>query len=134
MVGKIDRRHLTRVGVGQDLHHVAVGHGDEVVHRENRKERLVEPFRRHRSRGQHRDLRAHPRVHDEVLARRRRDCLGDLRDIRVFEIRGNALLRLAQLCGLTRLAHSRGSRLRGRKRGGAKERQGAACEKNKTFH
>jgi len=90
-VGKVDRRDLPRVGIGQDLHHVAGGHRDEPVHLQDREERLVEGVRGHRRRGEHRHLRAHARVDDEVLAGGSADRFGDLRDVRVLEIRRDAL-------------------------------------------
>ena len=95
-IGQIDARQLARVRVGQDLDHVPVPgwHGDEAIHLEDRQERLVERRRRHRRRGQHGHLRPHPRVDDEVLAGRRADRFCDLGDVRVLEIRRDALPRL----------------------------------------
>ena len=91
MVGQLDAGNLARVGVRDDFHHVPGRHGDEAVHLQDGQECLVERRRRHRRRGQHGDLRAYPRIDDEGLTSRRAHRLGNLRDIRVLEVRSNAL-------------------------------------------
>ena len=91
VIGQVDRGELARIGIGQDLDHVARRHRDEAVHLQDRQERLVEGRRRHRGRREHRHLGAHPRVDDEVLARGCRHRLRDLRDVRVLEVRRDAL-------------------------------------------
>jgi hypothetical protein len=69
---------------------LAAGHGDEAVHGENRLERLPETLRRDRRGGAHGDLRAHPRVDDDVLVGRHLHRLDDLRDVRILEVQGDA--------------------------------------------
>ena len=61
------------------------------MHLQQREERLVERVRRHRRLRQHRDLRAHARVGNDGLAGGRRHGLDDLADLRVFEVRRDAL-------------------------------------------
>ncbi len=69
VIRQVDRRASARaLASGTIFTTLPDGHGDEAVHLQDRQERLVEGRRRHRRRGQHRHLRAHPRVDDEVLA------------------------------------------------------------------
>ena len=81
----------------------------------------------------HRDLCANARVDDEVLAGGGCNRFRNLRDVRVLEVRGDALLRLPEL-GARRLLRSPRGWLCIRKRGYAEKRYGTACEEAKTFH
>ncbi len=99
VIRQVDRGKRARIGVRQDLHHVAGLHGDEPMHLQNRQECLIEGRGGHRRRGQHRDLRAHARIEDEILVGGRADGLRDLRDVGVLEV-GRDLSRL--LCGRQR--------------------------------
>ncbi len=112
-------RPLTRVGVRNDLDGVAGRYRDEAVHLQDRQERLVEGFRRHRRRGQDRYLRAHARIDDEGLTRDLADCLDDLREVGVAECRRDRRL-LLTLRRLLRRRGSPGQRARDRERSQAR--------------
>ena len=127
VVGQVERGHLPRIGIGQDLHHVPGGHGDEAVHLQDREERLVEGGRRHGGRRQHGHLRAYARVDDEGLAGRSAHRFRDLRDVRVLEV-GRDALRLRRRLQLRRLLRL----LRRRERGGHDDRERAHCKRTKA--
>ncbi len=112
VVRQIVARQQARVRIREDLDDVARGHRDEAVHLQDRQERLVERVRRHRRRGQDRHLRAHARVHDEVLAGHLAHGLDDLAEVGVLVVRRD--LR-ALLC-------------RRRERQGEHQHRGPACE------
>ena len=129
-VRQIDRGDLASIGIRHDLHDIPRRHGNETVHLQHREKCLVKGGRRHRRRGEHRHLRAHARVEDEVLTGRGADRLGDLGDVRVLEVRRDALRLLRG-----RLRLLRGRRLlRGCQRSNQRQRERAACEKPKTSH
>jgi len=96
MVGQVDRRNLSRIRVGQDFRDLARLHGDEAVDLQDREIGLVESRGRHRSRRDHRHLRTHAWVDDEVLAGSGCNRFRDLRNVRILEIRRDAA---ALLCG-----------------------------------
>ena len=123
--GEVDGGVLPGVRIGHDLLDVVpCRHRDEAVDLEDREECLIEGGRRHRRRGVHRHLRAHPRVEDEALARCRGDSLDDLSDVRVLEVRRDAH-------GLVHRARRLCLRLAGERR---REQSQTACECEKAFH
>ena len=86
-VRQVVGRHLARIACRQDLDHVARRHGDKVVYLQDRKESLVEGIRAHRRVREHRHLRAHARIDDEILARDLAHGLDHLPDVGVLVVR-----------------------------------------------